>query len=316
MKGWTETRDVLNRLACLGSHEPAALAVLIATEGSSYRRPGARMLVLANGERTGAIGGGCLDEDVALHAREAMRTGESRLLRYDTSGESDAFGVALGCGGIVEILVEPLGDDARSVLRQALNEMRGGREIILTHSLPRASSIAPFGPYWAETLRPSPVLLVFGAGADADALVRLAASVGFRVTLIDHRAALLSAERFGPSVGLEARRPEDELPAFDGVTEVYALVQTHSYELDRSWVEQLIEAQIAYVGVLGPKRRTSAILAELPGDRSNVYAPVGLDIGAEGPEQIAVSVVAELLAVRAGRTPGHLRDRRTAVHAG
>lgn len=182
----------------------------------------------------------------------------------------------------------------------------------------RRSRLEALGPrkLFTEVLSPPPKLLVCGAGEDARPLVALAASVGFRVFVADHRSAHLDAQHLPAAHRLLLLRPEQgstELPS-DGDT--YAVVKTHSLRHDTEWVQRLVRTDVAYVGILGPRMRTRRILAELgiAGDE-RVFSPVGLDLGADGPEQVAVSVVAELLAVWSGREPRHLREREVAVHA-
>lgn len=181
------------------------------------------------------------------------------------------------------------------------------------------AQVIEHGPHtvFVEVLTPPRHLIVLGAGDDALPLVRLAVEVGFEVTVIDHRPAHLTPERFPPPARLVLRRPEEGLQGLELGPRHQAVVQTHSLANDREWIRALLLSPIAYLGLLGPRTRREELLEELgiqPGDR--LYAPVGLDIGADGPEQVAVSIVAELLAVQSGRRPRHLRDREGAIHAG
>ncbi len=178
-------------------------------------------------------------------------------------------------------------------------------------------------------------LLILGAGDDARPLAAYAADAGFRVTVADHRPALLAPDRFPKALAVVRARPEEGPPpelahllvgpltgplthpgARRGLPAM-AVVMTHSLAHDREWVRGLLAAGLPYVGVLGPRARTGALLAELDAeDDPRVFAPVGLDLGADGPHQVAFAVVAELLAVLGGRTPRHLAERREAIHAG
>jgi xanthine dehydrogenase accessory factor len=167
-----------------------------------------------------------------------------------------------------------------------------------------------------EILPPPPHLVVCGAGDDARPLVAYAADAGFRVTVIDHRPALLAPEWFPQASALLAARPEDagiELPPAD---RSLAVVKTHSLAHDREWARRLLAAGVPYVGMLGPHARRETILREIgrPSDR-RVFGPVGLDLGADGPRQVAFAIVAELLAFIAGREPRHLSERKEAIHA-
>ena len=168
-----------------------------------------------------------------------------------------------------------------------------------------------------EVLEPPPRLIICGAGDDARPLAAIAADAGFRVTVVDHRPAYLSPERFPAATRLVQARPEDGLAALGSDADTFVVIQTHSLAHDRSWARSAAQSAAAYVGLLGPRERGDTILGELPASvRGKVFAPVGLDLGADGPEQIALSIVAELLAVRSGRAPQHLRAREGAIHAG
>lgn len=170
-----------------------------------------------------------------------------------------------------------------------------------------------------EWLKPPPHLVVCGAGDDAQPLVAYAADAGFRVTLIDHRQGLLEASRFPRAAARIEARPEEEragsaLPPAEGAL---AVVKTHSLTHDREWTRRLLAAGYPYVGLLGPRARTESILQDVGAEGDpRVFGPVGLDLGAEGASQIAISIVAELLAFASGREPGHLRGRSEAIHAG
>jgi xanthine/CO dehydrogenase XdhC/CoxF family maturation factor len=172
-------------------------------------------------------------------------------------------------------------------------------------------------------------LLICGGGDDARPLVAYAADAGFRVTLLDHRPALLAPEWFPQAARREVARPEDPDLALPPAARSLAVVKTHSLAHDREWVRRLLAAGLPYVGVLGPRGRTDRILRDIQedGERAGgagaaagaaerVFGPVGLDLGADGPRQVALSIVAELLAFTTGREPRHLSARREAIHAG
>jgi xanthine dehydrogenase accessory factor len=183
-------------------------------------------------------------------------------------------------------------------------EVRGGRRI------------------FTEVLLPPPKLLVCGAGDDARAMVAFGAGVGFRTFVADHRPAYLTAARFPEAQGLVLARPEEESVAIPADHDTYAVIKTHALARDTAWARRLLATDIPYVGVLGPRGRIEKIERALdqhaplrPEARARLFGPVGLDLGADGPEQVGLSVIAELLAVRAGRAPRHLRERKEAIHA-
>lgn len=169
-----------------------------------------------------------------------------------------------------------------------------------------------------EVLPPPPHLIVAGAGDDARPLVAFAADVGFRVTVLDHRPALLAPEWFPRAARLVVARPEDQGIDLPPAGRSLAVVKAHSLAIDREWARRLLAAGVPYVGMLGPRARTESILREIgaaSADTERVYGPVGLDLGADGPRQVALAIVAELLAFIAGREPRHLAERREAIHA-
>ena len=193
---------------------------------------------------------------------------------------------------------------ADSTARRLLAE---GRSTIETHGERKV---------FFELLQPPPHLVICGAGDDSQPLVAYAAEAGFRVTVIDHRQGLLDASRFPRAAARIEVRPESEgagavLPPAE---RALAVVKTHTLTHDREWTRRLLAAGYPYVGLLGPRARTESILQDLGalGD-PRVYGPVGLDLGAEGASQIAISIVAELLALTSGREPDHLRHRREAI---
>ena len=170
-----------------------------------------------------------------------------------------------------------------------------------------------------DVLIPPPQLVVLGAGDDARPLVRFAAEVGFRVVVVDRRPGYLTADRFPAAAALvrSAGHELGEALALDG--ECYAVVMNHNFADDQAYVRALLRTSVAYIGVLGPRQRTERILrnlaAEGPLDEARVYGPVGLDIGTDGAEQVALAVIAEILAARSGRRARSLRERRAAIHA-
>jgi xanthine dehydrogenase accessory factor len=169
-----------------------------------------------------------------------------------------------------------------------------------------------------EVLSPPPHLIVCGAGEDAKPLVAYAAEAGFRVTLVDHRPALLDEAAFAQASQRLLARPEDPGISLPPAERSLAVVIAHSLAIDREWVRRHLAAGLSYVGVLGPRARTESILSEIGAtepEAERVFGPVGLDIGADGPRQVAFSVVAELLAHIAGREPRHLRESRRPIHA-
>lgn len=353
MKNWQETTQLIERVMAI--KEPAVLATVIQIKGSTYRRPGAKLLMEADGTMVGNVSGGCLESDVRERALNLLKTGKTALIHYDTSAVDDQlWGMGLGCNGQVDLFVQPFKVDAASFLQAWKEQLAGDRPFAVTTVCAGASAgamglISEAGEsIWIgapeplleeaahamlgqaeanptqvgeelqsfiEIMRPPPTLLICGAGDDAMPLAALAEHTGFRVVVADHRSAYLTETRFP---GARARlhvRPEDESGTWPVGPDTWAVVKTHTLTQDAGWVKTLVDTTVPYIGLLGPRERREEILEQVePSQRSRLYAPVGLDLGGEGAEQVALSIVAEIMAVRAGHTPGHLKDRLKAIH--
>jgi len=348
VKQWLETRQVLARVAeWHAAGTPCALATVIRVQGSAYRHEGAKLVVAADGQVAGNVSGGCLEEDVREVALRVIRTGTAERREYcGSADEIAAWDLGVGCEGVVELLIEPV-RDPRAVERSMLDAEEPFVVLtdLATHTrqvlageqatawLSRGESHHEHGgrgiaesrlvhdgraELFADVLQPPPRLLVVSAGDDARHLAALAASVGFRVVVADRRPGLLTPERFPPPVRLvetDAARLGERV-VLDA--ECFAVVMTHHFADDTDYLRSLLRGPAGYIGVLGPRQRTDRILGVLradgPVDESRIYGPVGLDIGTDGAEQVALAVVAELLAVRSGRRPQSLRDRRAPIH--
>ena len=312
----------------------AVLATLVAVQGSSYRRPGARLLVGADGSRIGSISGGCLEEDVVARAVQVRATGQPEAVVYDTTSENDVvWGVGLGCHGVVRVLLEKVAPRPPwAALLERNFVARRPTDLAVTHN---GSSRAAWGTRVAapgdcadpealflEQVKPPTALVVFGAGDDAQPLVRLAKELGWRVTIADPRPAFATAERFaqadalvvGPASTLVERSAPD--------SETVAVVMTHHYVHDVPILQGLLARPLAYIGLLGPRKRAEKIVSDLASggftisseQRARLHAPVGLDLGADSPEQVALSIVAEIQSVLTRRNAQPLRDRTRPIH--
>jgi xanthine/CO dehydrogenase XdhC/CoxF family maturation factor len=334
MSHWKETSEILSRVAeLLAAGRRAALATVVHISGSAYRRPGAKFLIEESGDTLGSVSGGCLEADVREVARHVLATGTPTLRHYSTGTDEDVvWGLGLGCNGLVDVFIQsategPLAEQAER-LREllagdapfAIATVIGGEGlgmVTLREQTAERTDVLRAGDRetFVEGLLPPPHLIVCGAGDDARPLAAYAADAGFRVTVVDHRPGLLESARFPQAARLVVARAEEpiELPP---AARSLAVVKTHSLAHDQEWVRRLLAAGLPYVGILGPRARSEEILREIgPVDASRVFGPVGLDIGADGPRQVALSIVAELLAFTARRQPRHLCDRREAIHA-
>jgi xanthine/CO dehydrogenase XdhC/CoxF family maturation factor len=336
----TEIHAIVRHLTSAGASAPSVLATLVTVEGSSYRRPGARLLISDDGTRIGSISGGCLEEDVLERARGVAATGSAKLAVYDTTSENDLlWGVGLGCHGVVQVLIERL--PARPAwayaVAQDLEKERPSQLAVIWRSdgaVPLGTrlvyengdsawnrSAADRGVY-LETVVPPPRLVIFGAGDDARPLLRLAKEIGWAVTVADPRPAFATAERF-PGADTRVCAPPAELVARAAPgAGAMAVVMTHRYIHDVPILRALLPRPLSFLGLLGPKKRADKILDDLasegleltPSMRMSLHAPVGLDIGGDSPEEVALSIVAEIQAVLAGRDGRPLRERRKPIH--
>lgn len=324
---------------------PAVLATLVAVAGSSYRRPGARLLVTATGQRLGSISGGCLEEDVVLRARAVAATSQPELVTYDTSSENDlVWGVGLGCHGIVHVLLEPIPSPAPAWVHTLAARLAARLPTPLTvtwrstdhHQLlgtqlasseptseqALASPSSPTSAVFSETITPAPSLIIFGAGDDAQPLAQLAHTLSWHVTIADPRATFATAARF-PTADRLIVAPAHELVArVTPEPDACAVVMTHHHVHDVPILRDLLSYDFPYIGLLGPKKRAARILADLaregfvptPARLARFHAPVGLDLGADAPADVALSILAEIRAQRSGRDARPLRDRTRPIH--
>ncbi len=330
--------------ACEASGEPYALATVVRVRGSSYRRPGARMLVPRAGEPVGVISGGCLESEAVQLARDALASGHVQLGTIDHSAEGDeVWGSGLGCRGVIDILVEPPALAARTVEALRAAREHGATAYLLT-SLPdgarralgerQARALGPDADGAVHAARPTllndsvldpiappPHLVICGAAPDAEALVGAASRVGWRVTVADARRGAFDAPGIA-SAGRCDAEPRQAAEAIGVDRRTVAVFMSHDYLRDGEYLAGFLGRGAAYLGVLGPRERTERLLAELARsgvtpsdqDRSVLHAPAGLDIGADGPEEVATAVVAEILAVLHGHSGGHLADRPGPIH--
>ena len=314
--------------------EPAALATLVRVEGSSYRRPGARLLVMPSGLRVGSISGGCLEDDVVLRAQRVLASGRPETAIYDTTSENDhVWGVGLGCQGVVHIFIERLpavrppwiktvGENLRARRATELAIVHGGGGLIgtfLAGELPVGT--APASVY-RQAITAPPALAIFGAGEDARPLVRLAKEVGWHVTVVDSRPAYATTDRFPKADAVIAAPAIEATRSLATDRSGYAVIMTHRYADDLQLLRQLLPHPLSYLGLLGPRKRTDRLLAQLRTERfvpdetmlARLHAPIGLDLGGNTPETVALAILAEMQCRLATREPIHLRDRATPIH--
>jgi xanthine/CO dehydrogenase XdhC/CoxF family maturation factor len=364
--------------------ERCALATVVSVEGSSYRRPGARMLVCEGGTSIGTISAGCLESDVIEHAKRVIRTGAAKLVEYDTASTSDemVWGLGLGCNGIVRVLVEPLASGSLYIaaLRQSCGVRPDAASLLVATVYQRTPpELAPAGAHietgarlvingdesvsreklsaemasvlegevrglsrgaatsgahthevdgaakvFVETLLPPVPLVVFGAGHDAVPVVELARELGWQTEVVDPQARPASRSRFAIADRVTLSHPEDVGAQVRITPRTLTLLMSHNYSHDLALLRFLLTSPARYIGVMGPRTRTDRMLGELAAgedpfrpeeaDLARLYSPAGLDIAANAPAEIALSIVAEMRAVLDGRRGGMLRERRGPIH--
>ncbi|MGR8953093.1 MAG: XdhC family protein [Gammaproteobacteria bacterium] len=334
------------------------LATIIETQGSTYQKAGARMLISKDGEWHGLLGGGCFEGDLLERARSVFAGARASTVLYDMRSPDDlVWGLGLGCNGAVRILLQllkaeehfyPLDalaaaveNDRRGVLitvvesehprfpagrsllcgkddfKQALAswpaELIAAARRVLSAGKPHCDAHRVDGhrvSVFYDPIRPLPRLLIVGAGIDAIPLGHCAKALGWRVTIVDHRPAHIQPERFPWAERLAYCPPQnlrDMLPLdrFDAL-----VMMTHSFEYDARYLKIIADSRIPFIGLLGPEARKNRLLESL-GDQASriterVFGPVGLDIGAETPEEIALSIMAGILAAQNRRRGGQL----------
>jgi xanthine dehydrogenase accessory factor len=288
--------------------QPWALATLVQTRGSTYRKAGARLLVDPDGATLGVLTGGCLEEEIGRQGRNVIRDGSPVLLSFDARR-------LYGCDGLLKILVEPLpaaGENGNLItnLGRSLRDREVCRVRTCFEGTKLGSEILPSdfllterAGVFIETLALPIRLLLFGTGPEIEPITHLATTLGWMI------------ERFG--------HPSELAQDFRSDTQTGAVVMNHNFGRDLLSLHRLLPLQLRYVGLLGPKKRHAEILAQLTEyavfdfNRAvdNLFAPAGLDIGSEAPEEIALSIVAEVAAVLSGRAGGFLRERGANIHA-
>ncbi len=323
--------------------ESAVLATVVKTFGSSYRMPGARMLLTRDGKRAGAVSGGCLEDDLVKKSWWLTEAGPV-VRRYDTTpdGELATGGYGLGCNGIIHLLLERVSARQADPVLPVIQRVRAGRRpAIVTQTIGPAAAVGrravledcgelvlqashteelqDGSEVFVETLTPPLRLLVFGAGDDAVPMTNLAKFLGWQVIVADGRAHYARRAKFPAADRLLVRHAGEPLPPEMVDPWTAAVVMSHSYIQDLDVIRELARKPPRYVGILGPRKRAVQLFSDagldVAGLDSELHTPIGLDIGADGAEQVALAVAAEIQAAFNGRSGGCLRDRAGSIHA-
>jgi len=320
-----EALDAIDRWRADG--KAVALATVVATRRSAPRPLGSKLAVSESGELAGSVSGGCVESDVATQASEVLADGRPRLVSYGIADE-DAWEVGLPCGGEIDVFLErvegelPDPEVAQVAFTVVEGDRAGERWISTTGDVTRTGLHDLEGEsVFAEVLGPPPLLFVFGAVDLAEELCRAANGLGWRTIVTDARARFATRERI-PSAGeLVVAWPEEALERFPPDDRTAVVLLTHEERWDVPAIVGALASDAFYVGAIGSRRtqerRRERLLEEgVPVEQlERLNGPAGLDVGAATPAETALSILAEILAVRAGREGGRLRGSSERIHA-
>lgn len=347
-----------------------ALATVVQVRGSSYRSPGARMLITDDGKWVGSISGGCLEGDALRKARLVMSEKKPLTVTYDTSEDSNQnLGIGLGCNGIIDVLIEPVNESdhlnpirlfetlvssKESVALATIfsgPDYTGEKFLINTHDdvlisfsdgrlndliVPDLRQVFDTKKSEARTyvfegktlqvfielIQPGISLMIFGGGFDARPVSQLAKSLGWEVIVTDECVAHI-APVFFPTADKLSLCHRDFVDRDFNITPFTACVlMSHNYEYDRDVLKKLLSSTAPYIGILGPRKRFDKMVDEFVAqgiqlaaeDLHRIHSPIGLDIGAEAPDEIALSIVSEIQGKFANRSGGFLKYRKAPIH--
>jgi xanthine dehydrogenase accessory factor len=351
-----------------------ALATVVHIEGSSYRQPGARMLITEDGMLTGAISGGCLEGDALRKALLVIANANPVVVTYDTSDEDDVkIGIGLGCNGIIQILIEPVIETdplnpvklieqlfsqrepailatlfsledrkSRSAGTRYLLQKNGTELSSVTDNkqleLLRTQSESVFSNGESSIVSklieskfdllfflslPALSIVIIGAGNDVIPLASITYTMGWETTIADGRTNYATVARFPSATKVIVRKPSQVLDEIATDDRTVFLLMTHNYNYDLALLKQLLDTPTRYIGILGPRKKTTKMLVEIQEQGKKltseqldkIHGPTGLDTGAENAEEIALSICAEINAVINGKYGTKLRTKTEPIHA-
>ena len=352
------------------SERKAALATVVRVRGSSYRSPGARMLITDDGKWVGSISGGCLEGDALRKARQVMSDKRPFTVTYDTREESNQnLGIGLGCNGVIDVLIEPIEtadpQNPVSIFEQIISknepvalatvfasENNTGEKLLVTAAKEMISEFSDaelnaavthdlltiFDSHRSETkeyklhekkievflelIQPTASLIIFGGGFDARPVSELAKSLGWQVVVTDECVAHIAPVFFPTADKLCLCHREFIDRDFNITPYTACVLMSHNYEYDRDVLKKLLRSPAPYIGILGPRKRFDKMMRDFnqagfavsAGDLHRIHSPIGLDIGAETPDEIALSIVAEIQGKFSNRSGGYLKYRNAPIH--
>ncbi|MGE8204852.1 XdhC family protein [Heyndrickxia sp. NPDC080065] len=321
--------QILNELRI--SNGKGVLATIIHVEGSSYKKEGSTMLFLENGEQIGMLSAGCLEEELQYKAEQVWKEQEAKVFIYNMKEESDlSWGQGAGCNGVLHILLEPITAKLQEDLLSLKGFLDAGDTVLHIKQFTEDFNLIAYGyyplkgsefgsshhliedkhvkqrngllnidgaaPMYLHLYKPKPRLFLFGAGPDAIPLANFAEDVGFEVTVCDWRPGFCNKEKFPKISNCMIGFPREICEELSFRKDDFVIIMTHHFQRDKELLSFLKNEKLNYLGILGPKRRTQRLLnhEEIP---SWISSPVGKSIGAKGAEEIAISIVAEMIEV-------------------
>ncbi|WP_112182398.1 MULTISPECIES: XdhC family protein [Paraliobacillus] len=327
-----DIHDVLDVIT-LKQEQVSVLATIIDVKGSAYKKEGAMMLFTEDGSQVGMLSAGCLEEDLAARIELQNYQVKTEVITYDMRNADEwSWGEGSGCNGVITILIEPVTPNMRYHFLELNSVLQEGSAVTMFKSIPsdanfhdavifqgetghvfgdsseelknefaqyikqsnqKGNGIKKSG-YYVHHFQPKPRLIIYGAGRDAEPLVEFASKTGFAVTVADWRPARCKKQVFPTAERIILGFPEEVMEAIDINENDFVILMSHSFRKDKEIIQQLFEKRLRYFGILGSVKRTKRLFAgkEIP---STITSPIGLSIEAEGPEEIAISVVAELV---------------------
>ncbi len=325
-----------NHLLALKQGLKTVLVTVVDLEGSSYRKPGVRMLILENEKMIGAVSGGCVEKDILRQSETVFKTGKSKMMTYDGR-------YRLGCEGVLYILIEPFNPEAdffkdfeaclksrqsfsvKSYYSKDVGEHESIGSVVSfskrSYSISKILKVSDNELVFEETLKPCFKLMIFGAEHDAVQLCKLAHYTGWDVTVISGPLESKTISDFPGATAFFSVSPDAlELHSIDNQTAV--VLMTHNFSNDLKYLLELKDSKPAYLGILGPSRRREKLLSQFleycpDVDASfieNINAPAGLNIGAETPQEIAISIVSEILSMVRHQEPMSLKEKVGRIH--
>lgn len=303
-----------------------AIATVVRANGSAPRPVGARLAVNEHGAMAGSVSGGCVENDVIVRALDVIESGNAELVHYGISDEL-AMSVGLACGGVIDVWIEPLAADAE--MNEAFTRQREGESVALVTWLDGSGKhLVVAKPSWGTSgivdwdgdqvyveLFPVPrKLVIFGAVHVAQPLSRYAQDVGYDVVMVDRREALATEERFPNIDNVLMQWPDDAYAALDIHESDAIVVLSHDEKFDDPAIIGALKTEAFYIGMIGSRRMNAIRLERLRGkgvtdeEIERLHSPIGLNIGGSSPEEMAISIIAEIIAVRNGRDGGYLKS--------